>query len=146
MSNSTLAAAVTSLVDICHSASLAGGWWGTLGTAAGEDAAGLPLHVDVALVRGTTHMGKAIVAQKLCRIHSEISEAMEGHRKNLKDDKLPQRPMLEVELADAMIRICDLAGALGLDLGGALAEKLAYNAQRPYHKPDARAAEGGKAY
>lgn len=91
-------------------------------------------------------MGKAVVAQKLCLIHSEISEAMEGHRKGLQDDKLPHRPMMEVELADAVIRISDLCGAMGYDLGGAIAEKLAYNAQRADHKPENRAKDGGKKY
>ena len=86
------------------------------------------------------------MAQKLCLIHSEISEAMEGHRKGLMDDKLPHRPMMEVELADAVIRIFDLAGALDFDLGGAIAEKMAFNAQRPDHKLENRVAEGGKAY
>jgi NTP pyrophosphatase (non-canonical NTP hydrolase) len=71
---------------------------------------------------------------------------MEGHRKGLMDDKLPHRPMIEVELADAMIRIADLAGALGLDLGGAIAEKMAYNATRADHRPESRAKAGGKSY
>jgi len=62
------------------------------------------------------------------------------------DDKLPHRTMLEVELADAVIRISDLAGALKLDLGGAIAEKLKFNATRPDHKPENRQAIGGKAY
>ena len=65
---------------------------------------------------------------------------------NLPDDKLPHRPMREVELADALIRICDLAGAYGMDLGGAVAEKLAYNAHRADHKVGNRQAEGGKSY
>jgi NTP pyrophosphatase (non-canonical NTP hydrolase) len=91
-------------------------------------------------------MGAALVAQKLCLVHSEISEAMEGHRKGLKDDKLPHRSMIEVELADAVIRIADLAGAMNLDLGGAITEKLAYNATRADHRPDARSAAGGKSY
>jgi NTP pyrophosphatase (non-canonical NTP hydrolase) len=86
------------------------------------------------------------VPSALCLIHSEISEAMEGHRKGLQDDKLPHRPMIEVELADAMIRIADLAGALGLDLGGAIEEKMAFNAVRADHKREARAAAGGKSY
>ncbi len=71
---------------------------------------------------------------------------MEGHRKGLADDKLPHRLMVEVELADAVIRIADLAGALGLDLGGAIAEKLEYNRNRPDHKPENRNADGGKKY
>ncbi|WP_219824478.1 hypothetical protein, partial [Enterobacter cloacae complex sp. 4DZ1-17B1] len=59
----------------------------------------------------------------LCLIHSEISEAMEGERKNLMDDKLPHRRMAEVELADALIRIFDYAGAFGYDLGGPIKRK-----------------------
>lgn len=42
---------------------------------------------------------------------SELSEAMEGHRKDLMDDKLPHRKMAEVELADALIRLLDIAGS-----------------------------------
>jgi NTP pyrophosphatase (non-canonical NTP hydrolase) len=89
---------------------------------------------------------KRNVGELLALIHSEISEALEGHRKNLMDDKLPHRKMLEVELADAMIRIFDLAGGLGLDLGGAYVEKMAYNATREDHKREARLLAGGKAY
>lgn len=122
------------LVNVCHTASANAGWWRNDGTDLRE------------VCKTETLLGRALVAQKLCLVHSEISEAMEGHRKGLMDDKLPHRPMVEVELADAVIRICDLAGALGLDLGGAIAEKLAFNAQRPDHKPEARAAAGGKAY
>ena len=82
----------------------------------------------------------------LCLVHSEISEAMEGARKNRMDDHLPHRKALEVELADAIIRILDLAGAYELDLGGALVEKLVYNTQRADHKRDARAADDGKKF
>ena len=46
----------------------------------------------------------------LCLIHSEISEAMEGERKGLMDDKLPHRKMAEVELVDALIRIFNGTG------------------------------------
>ena len=38
------------------------------------------------------------------------------------------------------------AGALGLDLGGAIAEKMEYNRNRPDHKPENRKADGGKKY
>jgi hypothetical protein len=56
----------------------------------------------------------------ICLMHSELSEAMEGERKNLMDDKLPHRKMAEVELADTLIRIFDYAGAYGYDLDGAV--------------------------
>lgn len=121
---------------LSYGAAKSAGWWNDLTT--GIDYA--------AEARSGSRLGKALVAEKLCLIHSEISEGMEGHRKSKMDDKLPHRLMIEVELADAVIRIGDLAGALGLDLGGAIAEKFAFNAVRPDHKIEARAAEGGKAY
>lgn len=77
---------------------------------------------------------------------SELAEALEGHRKSLMDDKLPHRSMIEVELADCLIRICDMAGGLGLDLPGAVAEKMAYNATREDHKKEHRLSKEGKKY
>lgn len=47
---------------------------------------------------------------------SEVSEAMEGERKNLMDDKLAHRRMAEVELADVVIRAFDYAGGWGYGL------------------------------
>lgn len=47
---------------------------------------------------------------------SELAEAMEGDRKELKDDKLPQYPMLWVELADTVIRVMDSAPVYGWNL------------------------------
>lgn len=86
------------------------------------------------------------VGELLMLVVSEVAEAMEGHRKSLPDDKLPHRSMFEVELADVFIRIFDIAGAHNLDLDGAVAEKLAYNAQREDHKIETRKGVGGKAY
>lgn len=80
----------------------------------------------------------------LCLIHSEISEAMEGERKSLRDDKLPHRKMAEVELAETMIRIFDYAAAFGYDLEGAFREKMAYNATRADHTHEARSQAEGK--
>lgn len=89
---------------------------------------------------------KHFIAGKLMLCVSELAESMEGFRKNLQDDHLPHRKMIEVELADAIIRINDLSGALNLDIAGALIEKLAYNQHRPDHKPEARAADKGKSF
>ena len=82
----------------------------------------------------------------LCLIHSEISEVMEGERKNLMDEKLPHRKAAEVELVDALIRIFDYAGAFGYDLQGAYEEKMAYNASREDHTHKARAEANGKKF
>lgn len=113
------------LVDEIHKRNRIAGWWNDLHT-------GEPL--------------KRNVGELLCLVHSEISEAMEGHRKNLPDDKLPHRSMLEVELADAIVRICDIAGGLNLDIAGALQEKVRYNATRADHQAEIRKQAGGKAY
>lgn len=129
-----LATNVNLLVDKCHERSFEAGWW---------DGAYNPLQ-DVN--QRPLNLNPGVVPTKLMLTVSEISEAMEGDRKNRMDTHLPHRKMLEVELADAVIRICDLAGALGLDLGGAIIEKMAYNAQRADHKRENRAQEHGKKY
>lgn len=82
----------------------------------------------------------------LALIHSEISEALEGERKDLMDDKLPHRKMAEVELADAVIRIMDYCAGFGYDLQGAFNDKMAYNATREDHKHEARRIAGGKQF
>lgn len=117
----SLSECVDQIVEKAHGAAYQAGWWD----------------------RGMTW---ETVPRCLMLIVSEVSEAMEGDRKDLMDDKLPHRKMLEVELADAMIRIADLAGALKLDLGGAVVEKMEYNAQRADHKLENRAQAGGKLY
>ena len=107
--------------DECHAANMK--WWRDINT-------GAPIERNK--------------GELLCLIHSEISEAMEGERKGLMDDKLPHRKMAEVELVDALIRIFDYAGAFGYDLQGAYREKMAFNATRADHQHEARARAGGK--
>lgn len=79
-------------------------------------------------------------------MHSELSEALEAHRKSLMDDKLSHRSGIEVEFADCIIRILDTAAAMGLDVAGALIEKNRFNQQRADHKLEARRVAGGKRY
>ncbi len=119
------------LQSVCHDLAFKAGWWNT--------AQGDVRERDPEFV-------KLWVASKLALVHSEVSEGLEGLRKDLADDKLPHRKMLEVELADAVIRIFALAGRLTMDLGGAIAEKLAFNQKRPDHKIEARQAKGGKSF
>ena len=116
---------INKLRDMCYIAAWNAGW-----------------HTDIT----TGELIERNKGEMLCLIHSEISEAMEGERKGLMDDHLPQRPMAEVELADAVIRIMDYAGRFGYDLGGAVIEKLEYNANRADHKLENRTKDGGKKF
>lgn len=123
----TIAENINEVVYECHEAAFKAGWW---------------IKTDGTDVRDNP----MCFSQKLMLIVSELAEAMEGDRKDLMDDKLPHRKMREVELADAFIRVCDTAGAYGFDLGGAVEEKMAYNAKRADHQPENRAKAGGKSY
>lgn len=106
------------------------------------------------------------IPTKLALIHSEISEALEAHREGKPISKKLNRKvpdeyvkgdgyngcgyvhpvnehaepisLFAEELADAVIRIADLCGHLGIDLGDAIRHKISYNASRPY--------KHGKAY
>jgi len=87
----------TQLAHQIHADNIKAGWWSDLKT------------------------GNSIIETRnrpeiLMLIVSELSEAAEGWLGNQNDDKLPQYPMFDVELADAAIRTYDL---LGCDGGGA---------------------------
>ena len=84
--------------------------------------------------------------EMLALIHSEVSEMLEGIRKNLMDEKLPHRSAEEVEAADILIRLLDYCGGFGLDIGGSFNDKMAYNANRADHKHENRIKEGGKSF
>ncbi|UAV84612.1 hypothetical protein PHB09_117 [Pseudomonas phage PHB09] len=118
---------LTLLQAIIYGGNVEAGWWKNITT-------------------GEVHARGDVTLQlsKLALVHSEVSEAVEGVRKGLMDDHLKERPMAEVELADAIIRAFDLAGHEGWDLAGAIIEKLYYNSTRKDHKIENRMAEGGK--
>lgn len=118
---------ISQLQSLCHTANLK--WWT-------DPRTGQPIDPE----------SKHLVGEKLMLIVSEISEAMEGHRKSMSDPHLPHHPSITVELADALIRIFDLAGAMQLNLAQAFVDKTLYNAARLDHTHKARMAPGGKAY
>ncbi len=123
-----VAHAVNVLVGFCHGNMVDAGWWHNPST--GEDPRNNPL----------------CFSNKLMLVVSEVSEAMEGDRKSLPDDKLPHLPMRDVELADALIRIADMAGAFNLQLARSVVEKMVFNRRRKDHTHAGRLQSGGKAY
>lgn len=75
----------------------------------------------------------AFIAQKIALIQSELSEALEAMRKGDYTENgygVGKKDSFADELIDAVVRIFDLGGELGIDLDAQLAFKLAYNAQR----------------
>lgn len=73
------------------------------------------------------------VARMLMLQVTELAEACEWDRKgNPKSDHIPDFTGIEEELADAVIRICDMAGGMGLNLPSALIAKMQYNQNREF--------------
>ena len=109
------------LVEESHWMSVIKGWWGDAAMSASR-----PLAVD--------HLE---VAAKLALVHSEVSEALECVRDGLykpyeNAERRGKPEGLPSELADVVIRVADLCGALGIDLDEAIRTKMAYNATRTH--------------
>lgn len=52
----------------------------------------------------------------LALMESEVAEGLEGIRKDRNDDHLPHRKMIEVELADHLIRTLDFIAGMEIDI------------------------------
>jgi NTP pyrophosphatase (non-canonical NTP hydrolase) len=83
----------------------------------------------------------ANVALKLALVHSEVSEALEELRKgnlekgvyyNMADAPSAKPEGFGIELADAIIRILDIAESLRIDMEECVRIKTAYNSSREY--------------
>jgi len=108
------ASCLTDLTKVLHEAQVKKGFWEL-------DAEGIGFNLD----------------QKLMLIVGEVAEAHEEYRSNndpdhvyYRDDGKPEG--FKFELADVFIRLADLCGALGIDLGAVVAEKHAFNEKRPH--------------
>jgi NTP pyrophosphatase (non-canonical NTP hydrolase) len=91
---------------------------------------------------------KRNVGEMLMLVTTELAEALEAHRKfrfaNLSDadknDSIEDesfftsfvKDTFEDEIADAVIRLFDMAGGLNIDLDYHISAKLHYNSNRPY--------------
>lgn len=85
---------------------------------------------------------EAMIPLKLALIHSEVTEALDVHRKEYDDDEgdpltgltpMQEDDFLE-ELADVVIRVLDVVGSLdaGVSFGEIILSKMEKNQGRPY--------------
>lgn len=68
------------------------------------------------------------VPEKIALIHSEVSEAFEAYRHKNIDGK----DGFKEELADVIIRVLHLAGALGFDMSAEISKKMEFNKMRTW--------------
>lgn len=90
---------VNTLKDEVHQANIESGWWHPLGD--------IERKPEDKLDRNP--------AELLALIHSEVSEAFEAWAADSFDDKLTHRSGEEVELADTIIRLLDMAAGFGIN-------------------------------
>jgi len=108
---------IAKLVEKSHGQSIKSGFWGDDG-------------------KKEYNMG-----EKLALIHEEVSECLgeirSGHAPTevyfVEDKNGQSKPEgFPIELADIIIRICDLVGREGIDLESAILTKMTYNSNRPH--------------
>ena len=108
----------------------------------------IPADLRVAFVESFSEMARIVHAnakakgfwdtdrnfgEMVALIHSEVSEALEAHRRgNPPDDKIPGYNGVTVELADVIIRVMDLSAAKNMHVGLAIIDKTLYNQGRKH--------------
>lgn len=106
---------INALAAEIHADNVAAGWWSDPYTGARID----------------RNLGELLML-----VVTELAEAYVGVSGELKDDKLPERWMYHVELADAAIRLLDIAGSRGMDLAGAWSDSQELPSEDSYDAED----------
>tara|TARA_Y100000310_G_scaffold339241_1_gene431334 strand:+ start:1440 stop:1817 length:378 start_codon:yes stop_codon:yes gene_type:complete len=116
---------INEMQERAHKTSRDKGWWADCTTLEPDR---VTTSIDPRLVEKS-------IPEKLCLIHSEISEALESYRKgeDFYWEAVAGKPEgLAAELADVLIRCGDLADALDIDLQSAVEKKMDYNDGRSH--------------
>lgn len=98
----------------------------------------------LAVEKGWYDDGGRNVGEALMLVVTEIAEAMEeirkgGPRNQVHEGEGGKPEGFPIELADAVIRIMDLCGAMRIDLENAIDKKHTFNKSRPYRHGSKRA-------
>jgi NTP pyrophosphatase (non-canonical NTP hydrolase) len=122
---------ITELVRQAHETALAKGWWDAyLPPGPGTWPDTTPDRTRAPNVPPDS------LAAKIMLIVTECAEALEcvrdGQIYAFRDTATDKPEGLPFELADVVIRVADLCGALGIDLDAAVREKLEYNRTRTH--------------
>jgi len=121
--------------DICHDEAICNGWH--------DDTL---LHINGITIIEADMLEMAYKAQQISLMHSELSECLEGIRRDLQDKKLPHRKAEHVEIVDLLMRALDYCGEFDIDIDEIMSEKIEYNKTREDHKPENRDQVNGKKF
>lgn len=109
---------INKLVEVAHKNAVVHGFWDDWEYIRElNETVGIDDHVD--------DIQNSLISKRLMLIVGEVSEAMEGLRKNDKAN-------FKEELADIIIRLADLCGGLNIDLATEINKKMVINKDRPY--------------
>jgi len=105
---------LTALTKLLHQAQVDKGFWG-------DDGQFQPLIIDQKLL---------LIVGEIAEAHEELRSNDDPHHVYYRNDGKPEG--FAFELADVFIRLADLVGALGIDLGAHVRIKHEFNLTRPH--------------
>ena len=98
-------------------------------------------------IRRERRLRQQAISERVAAMQDAIANDLAvQHELTLDALEKEMRSEMEVELADAVIRIFDLAESRSFNLGETIYEKLEYNKSRADHKLTNRLQEGGKKF